>query len=155
MGSGFWADVIVVLHVAYVSFVLFGLLAILIGAACGWRWVRNPWFRALHLLAIGIVVFEALYSIECPLTTWEHKLRVAANETVSDASFMGRLFHNLLFYDLRPETFTKIYVVFGLLVLSTFFLAPPRRPQWLRLPQRRPPAGAGTGGGAAAGLSGG
>jgi hypothetical protein len=37
MGYGFWADLIVALHVAYVSYIVLGLLAILIGAARGWE----------------------------------------------------------------------------------------------------------------------
>ena len=39
------ADLIVVLHAAYVSFVVFGLAAILLGVVFRWRWVRNVWFR--------------------------------------------------------------------------------------------------------------
>ena len=50
------ADLIVVFHATYVSFVVFGLVAILIGVAFRWSWVRNIWFRSLHLTAIGIVV---------------------------------------------------------------------------------------------------
>ena len=69
------ADLIVMTHTAYVSFVVFGLLAILIGVALGWDWVRNIWFRAIHLTAIVIVVAEALAGIPCPLTTWEKQLR--------------------------------------------------------------------------------
>ena len=57
------ADLIVVFHAAYVSFVVFGLVAILIGAVLRWRWVRNFWFRVIHLTAIGIVVAEALFGI--------------------------------------------------------------------------------------------
>ena len=50
------ADLIVVFHAAYVSFVVFGLVAILLGVVFRWSWVRNLWFRAIHLTVIGIVV---------------------------------------------------------------------------------------------------
>ena len=65
------ADVIVVFHAAYVSFVVFGLVAILLGVVFRWNWVRNFWFRSIHLIAIGIVVGEALVGVPCPLTVWE------------------------------------------------------------------------------------
>ena len=65
------ADLIVVFHATYVSFVVFGLVAILIGSSYGGDWVRNFWFRAIHLAMIGIVVLEALFGITCPLTVWE------------------------------------------------------------------------------------
>jgi hypothetical protein len=73
------ADVVVVLHAAYVWFVVFGQLAILIGILRRWAWVRNKWFRWLHLLAISIVVFESLLGIVCPLTTLEGWLRAVGS----------------------------------------------------------------------------
>jgi hypothetical protein len=68
-------DIIVAIHLAYVGFVIFGLVAILPGALLKWRWVRNPWFRWIHLVMIVIVAAEALVDFECPLTTWERHLR--------------------------------------------------------------------------------
>ncbi len=69
------ADFIVVFHAMYFSFVVFGLVLILLGIAFRWGWVRNFWFRALHLTTIGIVVLEALVGMTCPLTDWEQRLR--------------------------------------------------------------------------------
>ena len=57
------ADLIVVLHATYVSFVVFGLVAILLGIVFRWSWVRNIWFRSIHLIAIAIVVGESLAGI--------------------------------------------------------------------------------------------
>src|SRR5262249_11268514 len=68
MVYGLLADLIVAIHVGYVGVVVFGLLAILIGGPLGWRWVRNPWFRVIHLLMILIVATEAIWDITCPLT---------------------------------------------------------------------------------------
>lgn len=127
MGPGLLADVILVLHVAFVAFVVLGQLAILIGLACGWRWVRNPWFRCLHLLAIAIVAGEAVFNLPCPLTVWEAELRHAAGQPVTGETFVGRLLHPLLFWDLgEPWHFNVLHIGFGLFVLVTFLLAPPR-----------------------------
>ena len=65
------ADAVVLVHFSYVAFVVVGLAAILLGLVCRWGWVRNFWFRSLHLLAILIVAAEAVCGITCPLTTWE------------------------------------------------------------------------------------
>ncbi|HUP94488.1 MAG TPA: DUF2784 domain-containing protein, partial [Burkholderiales bacterium] len=46
------ANVILVMHFAFVSFVVGGLAAIWLGAALGWRWVRGMRFRVAHLAAI-------------------------------------------------------------------------------------------------------
>lgn len=126
MSYAFWADVLVALHGAYVGFVVFGLLLILAGIIFRWRWVRNPWFRSLHLAAILIVSTEAFFDYQCPLTTWERDLRDKAGQEVSEASFVGRLFNDLLFYEDADEAlFRKFHMAFGGLVLLTFLLAPP------------------------------
>src|SRR5260370_5619864 len=102
MWYGLLADVIVVVHVGYVSYVVIGQLAIFAGVVLRWQWIRNFWFRVTHLVAISIVAFEAIMNITCPLTRWENQLRAAAGQPVSGETFMGRLLHNLIFYNLPP-----------------------------------------------------
>ena len=75
---GFLADLLVAVHVGYVAYVLVGEVLILVGWAFGRQWVRNFWFRATHLLAIDVVVFEEVIGVRCPLTVWEEWLRVRA-----------------------------------------------------------------------------
>jgi len=120
------ADVVVILHLGYVAFVVLGLAAILIGRLFKWRWIRNSWFRVIHLSMIAIVVVESLMSITCPLTTLEHWLRGQAGQTLQAGSFMGKLAQDILFYEFTPEFFTVAYCLFGSLVLLTFILIPPR-----------------------------
>jgi hypothetical protein len=120
------ADLIVALHVAYVSFILFGQLAIVLGMVCRWRWVRNFWFRVAHFLAIAFVAFEAIIGMACPLTVWEDDLRRASGQDITEGTFIGRLLHDLLFYQAEPWIFTTAYVSFALLVLLTLVAAPPR-----------------------------
>ena len=127
----FLADVVVVFHVAYVAFVMIGLGCILLGIPLRWRWVRNFWFRIVHLGTIGIVVVQALAGILCPLTTLENFLRARAGEATYPGSFIGHWAHEILFFDVPAAAFTPIYCLFGGAVLATLFLAPPRWP-WKR-----------------------
>ncbi len=127
----FLADVVVVAHAAYVAFVVFGLLAILVGIVRRWAWVRNFWFRAIHLAMIAVVVAEALIGIICPLTIWEHRLREAAGESIAEGTFIGRWTHELIFVEAPQWVLTIVYCLFGAVVLATFLLAPPRWP-WRR-----------------------
>jgi hypothetical protein len=123
---GFLADLVVAVHLAYVSFVLFGQVAIVLGICFKWSWVRNFWFRVIHLLMITIVAVEAILDITCPLTTWEFNLRKLAGQRSEEGSFIGRLLHDLMFFSAPPWVFTACYIGFALLVLGTFILAPPR-----------------------------
>ena len=48
---GVLADIVLVVHFAFVLFVLLGLIAIWVGALFRWSCVRNFWFRLAHALA--------------------------------------------------------------------------------------------------------
>jgi hypothetical protein len=131
MGYGTLADVLVAVHVAYVSFVVLGQLAIVVGAWRHWDWVRNRWFRLGHLTAIVLVALEAVLGIACPLTVWEDQFRHRAGQEVTEGSFIGRWLHHFIFYNFPPWVFTTVYVGFALLVLATLWWVPPR---WRRTP---------------------
>jgi hypothetical protein len=122
------ADVVAVVHFAYVAFVVLGLVVILVGLARRWGWVRNFWFRMIHLLLIAVVVIEALGGVTCPLTTWERELRGLADQQEQPGSFVGRMVNRVLFYDLPEWVFRVLHCLFGAAVFLTFVLAPPRRP---------------------------
>src|SRR5690554_2266011 len=54
-----FADLLLLFHTLLVAFVIFGLVATLVGYFRQWNWVRNLWFRLSHLMVIGIVVLQA------------------------------------------------------------------------------------------------
>ena len=117
------ADVVLVVHFAFVAFVVGGLAAIWIGAAAGWRWVRGFRFRVIHLAAICFVAAEALLGVVCPLTLWEDALRGRESES----GFIARWIHAVMFYQLPPWVFTTSYVAFAVIVALTFRFVPPAK----------------------------
>jgi Protein of Unknown function (DUF2784) len=127
--NGYWliADVVAIVHAAYVAFVVVGFVLIVAGIPRGWRWVRRFWFRTAHLLAIGFVWAGSLAGIPCPLTTLEGRLREAGGATGYSRDFIGWV-DRLIFYDFPPRVFTIAYAAFGLLVAATFIWARPRWP---------------------------
>jgi len=121
------ANLLLVVHFAYVAFVVFGFLAILAGLVFRCSWARSPLLRWSHLAAILIVASEALLNITCPLTTWEQQLRTSAGQKVNDGDFIATWLHTLIFFELPGWVFTTTYVSFGAAVLMMFVLFPPRR----------------------------
>lgn len=117
------ADIVLIIHFAFVLFVVGGLTLTWIGYAAGWAWVRNVWFRAAHLAAIVFVAGEALFGVACPLTLWEDGLRGAPE----DKSFIARWVHRLMFYTAPEWVFTTLYIAFALLIAATFWFIPPQR----------------------------
>ena len=117
------ADVLLVVHFLIAAFIVCGLVAVWIGAALGWSWVRNPWFRFLHLGAIAFVAGEAVLGIACPLTVWEDMLR----GTLRPESFVGRWVHYFLYYRAPEWVFTLAYAAWAAATVLTLVLVPPRR----------------------------
>ena len=117
------ADILLVVHFLIAAFIVGGLILVWLGAALEWGWVRNPWFRYLHLGAIAFVAAEALFGMACPLTVWEDVLRGG----VRAESFVGRWVQRLLYYRAPEWVFTASYVAWTLATLLTLRLVPPRR----------------------------
>lgn len=123
---GLLADLLVAVHVGYVAFVVVGLLLIVVGWVRGWSWVRNPWFRVPHLIAIGFVALEEAIDMRCPLTVWEEHFRGLAGQEFTGQTFISRMLHSLIFFDGPPWVFTALHVGFAALVFVAFVCCPPR-----------------------------
>jgi Protein of Unknown function (DUF2784) len=117
------ADHLLALHFLVVLFVVGGLVLTWIGGACGWAWVRNPWFRYAHLGAIACIALEAVIGMSCPLTEWESALRGGARAE----SFVGQWMQRLLYYRAPEWTFTTLYLAWAAATLATLRRVPPRR----------------------------
>jgi len=117
------ADAILIVHFLIAGFIVLGLAAVWLGAALGWGWVRNPWFRYAHLGAIAFVAAEALLGVMCPLTVWEDMLRGG----VRADSFIGRWVRHFLYYQAPEWVFTAAYLGWTLATLLTLWRVPPRR----------------------------
>ena len=118
----FLADAILVIHFAFVVFVVVGFVLILAGLLAHWRWIHNRIFRLAHLTAIGIVVLQAWFGQLCPLTIWENALRRRAGQPDYTETFVEHWLHEILFYQAEPWIFTTIYTAFGMLVVLVWFL---------------------------------
>lgn len=120
------ADAMLVTHVLFVVCVVLGLVLVFVGGFLSWRWVRNPWFRVIHLLGIGVVVLQSWFGVICPLTIWEMELRSKAGGTTYEGSFITYWLSELLYYQAPPWVFMSGYTAFGGLVLCSWFLVRPR-----------------------------
>jgi hypothetical protein len=127
----FLANVVLIAHVGIVLFIVGGLLLTLLGGALRWQWVRNFWFRTLHLVGIAYIAMEAWMGIVCPLTTLELWLRELGGQTVYEGDFIAHWMRQIMFYEAPPWVFIAAYSGFGALVLASWFLV---RPSW---PRRR------------------
>jgi hypothetical protein len=98
------ADAVLVLHFAFVLFVLLGGLLVL----------RRPKLAWLHVPAVAWAAFIEFAGWICPLTPLENVLRRVAG----DAGYAGDFLEHYMVAVLYPEALTRnIQVLFGAAVL--------------------------------------
>jgi hypothetical protein len=121
------ADAVLIIHAAFVAFVVLLLPGILLGGLWGWRWVRLMWLRVGHLAAIGLVTIQAWAGAICPLTTLEMWLAERGQRATYSGSFIQHWLQRLLYWDLPGWVFIAAYSGFALLVVAAWYCVPPTR----------------------------
>src|SRR5262249_7555578 len=112
------ADLVVILHVAFLGFVAFG-------GFLAWKWPRVMWF---HLVALAAAVLSVTVHYDCPLTTWELALRRRAQSGVYRHGFVDHCLTGHL-YPTGYDWLVQLIVVV-LVIVSYAELA--RRRGWFR-----------------------
>ena len=106
------ADAVLLLHLAFVLFVLFGGALVL-------RWPRLAW---LHLPAVAWGASVEATGWICPLTPLENALRRAAGESGYAGDFVAHYVGALL-YPERLTPGTQIVFALAVLGINVFFYA--------------------------------
>jgi len=121
------ADLTLLLHFAFVLFVVIGQGLVMVGNLVHWRWVNLIWLRALHLASIALVASSSWLGVRCPLTTLEGWLRMRGGGPVYGDSFVAHWVQRLLYYQAPDWLFTLLYTLLALLVAWSWWRYPPRR----------------------------
>ncbi|WP_020161107.1 DUF2784 domain-containing protein [Methylobacter marinus] len=104
MSNQLAADLVVLLHFAFIVFVVFGGLFV-------FRW---PWIAWLHLPAAAWGAFIELSGGICPLTPLENRLRAAADGDTYAGDFIDHYIMPVIY----PSGLThQIQIAFGIAVL--------------------------------------
>jgi hypothetical protein len=120
------ADAVLLAHGLLVLFVVALLPLVFLGGWRGWRWVRKPWLRTVHLACILVVALQAWLGRLCPLTEWEMALRARAGDATYRGAFVAHWTEQLLYYPLPPRLFAVLYTGFALLVVIAWWRVRPR-----------------------------
>lgn len=120
------ADALVVIHFAWILFMLLGF-ALTIRAFWKPSFFDRWLFRTLHLAGILFVASLEIFGKFCPLTVWENALRYSYDPS-SDypGSFIVQYIARLVYPDLDPALLIVPTVLIASFTLVVFFLRPPR-----------------------------
>ena len=115
------AEAILGAHLVVIAFNVLGLLAIPLGLALGWGWVRIRWWRLLHVASWAVVALQAARGRACLLTIWQD----AAAGQAGEAPLVERWVNSLIYWPLPTWGFTAIYLALFAAVVVLWRLAPP------------------------------
>lgn len=113
---------ILAIHLGVIAFNLFGLVAVPLGAWRGWRFVRGPWWRCLHILSLVVVAGQAVAGRACFLTLWQDAL---SGTGTSGTPLIARWINGVLFWPLPLWLFAILYVAILAYAVALLWLVPP------------------------------
>ena len=133
------ANIILFIHISYVIFVVGGMILIFVGNVRGWTWIRNPWFRLIHLLAIIIVIIQSWLNTICVLTTLEMALRNWAGTPAYSDYFIVHWLEKIISFHPPLWAYAVVYTLFGGLVAASRFWIPPQpfKKHWVERAESR------------------
>jgi len=121
------ADTIMVLHLAWIIFMLWGFVLTIRGffhPKFFDRWL----FRTVHLLGILFVVALEILGKYCPLTLWENALKGHYNpETDYLGSFIIKHIEQMIYPDVSPLVVIIPTILLATFTLVAFVLKPPAK----------------------------
>lgn len=121
------ADIIVVIHFAWILFMLIGFILTLCGSF--YKRFLDWWlFRTLHLFGIVYVGLLALLREYCPLTILENILRQRYNpELRYPGSFLVHYIEKLVYPDVNPSIILIPTAIIALFTVAIFIIKPPTK----------------------------
>jgi hypothetical protein len=120
-------DIIMVVHFAFIAFLIGGQVLMMIGYHRNWGWATNRLLRGIHIVCTLYVVVQTWAGQWCPLTLLENRFRQSSGQQIYSSSFIQDWIGRLIYYDLPPWVFTVTYTVFGALVLIYWLLLERKR----------------------------
>ncbi|HEX2818321.1 MAG TPA: DUF2784 domain-containing protein [Phenylobacterium sp.] len=117
------SQAVLAIHLVVIAFNVAGLVAIPVGAALRWRWVRIRWWRALHLASWAAVAVQAAFGRACFLTLLQDELTGSGDRP----PLIERWVERLIYWPLPIWVFAAIYIVLFAAVVALWWGVPTRR----------------------------
>jgi Protein of Unknown function (DUF2784) len=121
------AQIVLAVHIAAATFIVFGIIAIPVGARLGWSFVYALWWRLPHVAAMGIVAIQKLLGNSCFLSEWEFRLVDIAGRMPHPTPAFQAFGERLLYWNLPLWFFAWLYTMLFAFVVVLWFHVPPRK----------------------------
>ena len=101
------SEIVLLLHFSIFLFMILSFILIPYGYFKKWEWVKNIYFRSIHLILMGIILIETILGFMCPLTILENFLR--ADKKIDN--IFSKIIHQIMYWDLTNYQFIILYLL--------------------------------------------
>ena len=102
-----FSEIVLLFHFCIFLFMILSFFLIPIGYYQKWTWVKNKYYRSIHLVLMGIIFMETILGFMCPLTILENFLR---NDTEINNK-ITHIIHQIMYWDLPSYQFIILYLL--------------------------------------------
>ena len=114
-----FSEIVLLFHFCIFLFMVLGFFLIPLGYYQKWEWVKNKYYRLIHLVLMGIIFIETILGFMCPLTVLENFLR----NNIEINNKITQIIHQIMYWDLPTYQFIilNLLSLFYLIFLWFFF----------------------------------
>ena len=116
-----FSEIVLLFHFCIFLFVILSFFLIPFGYYQKWEWVKNKYYRLIHLVLMGIIFIETILGFMCPLTILENFLRndIEINNKIT------QIIHQVMYWNLTTYQFTILYLLSLLYLIFLWFFFKP------------------------------
>ena len=116
-----FSEIVLLFHFCIFLFVILSFFLIPLGYSRKWEWVKNKYYRLIHLILMGIIFIETILGFMCPLTILENFLRndIEINNKIT------QIIHQVMYWDLPTYQFIILYLLSLLYLIFLWFFFKP------------------------------
>ena len=116
-----FSEIVLLFHFCIFLFMVLSFFLIPLGYNQKWEWVKNRYYRLIHLILMGIIFIETILGFMCPLTILENFLRnnIRINNKIT------QIIHQIMYWDLPTYQFIILYLLSLLYLIFLWFFFKP------------------------------
>ena len=116
-----FSEIVLLFHFCIFLFMVLSFFLIPLGYNQKWEWVKNRYYRLIHLILMGIIFIETILGFMCPLTILENFLRndIKINNKIT------QIIHQIMYWDLPTYQFIILYLLSLLYLIFLWFFFKP------------------------------
>ena len=116
-----FSEIVLLFHFSIFLFMILSFFLIPLGYYQKWEWVKNKYYRLIHLFLMGIIFIETILGFMCPLTILENFLR----NNIEINNKITKIVHQIMYWDLPTYQFIILYLLSLLYLIFLWFFFKP------------------------------